>query len=145
MAEYYQIDFNSDIYFTDTGQPPPLGSPCRCKVTGLDALTLLYAGSIAVSANGTPYLFKIPHAGQGTIIQIAPFVLTKNVLDDITALINEVIEDDVTIRVNIAGDIRTYDLNCMPFFPKPVEFSGEFLDNQIFDSAINLIVLSQNT
>ncbi len=142
MAEFYEVNLDEEIWFTDDGLET--GRPCLVDVTGVDSLSVPYAGNITESADNSPYLFRVPHGGQGARIRLEPFVASTSLLEDIKTLFAASVEDKVPIEVNISGDTGTFSLNCLPLFPKPIEFSGKFLDDNIYDLALNLVVVSQN-
>lgn len=142
MAEYNTVKISS-VYLTDDGLIT--GRPCRIDVTGLDALSLTSTGAIAIAADGSPYAFVVSNTeGQGVPIRIAPFVLTPSVLNSLKTAINAAVDANLTINITISGDTGAFDLQCLPAFPKPVEFSGKFFNGRIYETAFNFVVVSVN-
>lgn len=142
MGQYYKAQIDS-VYLTDDGTDT--GEPCRVDITGLDALTLNYAGSNTNSADGTPYSFVIEHEGQGSPLRLATGVVTADVFEDLQSVINTALAADDTINLKLSdGPFGDFDLECLPGFPRPIEFSGKFDDDYIYDLALNLTVKSRN-
>lgn len=145
MAEFYAVKFGT-VYLTDTGLVG--GQPCRTDVTGLDNLQLAYAGNEAKSADNTPYMFMQDFGGQGSVLKISPAVMSAAVMSALKTLIEAAIAGNTTINVTLAGDTGSYDLECLPLFTsggvKPIEFSGKFFNGQIYDTSLNVVVLSVN-
>lgn len=144
MAEFYTVKFGS-VYFTDDGTST--GQACLTTVTGLDNLQVPYAGAVAKSADNTPYMFVLDFGGQGTEIKIAPMVISASILAALKEVISVAVVTGATINVLIDGDTGSYNLECLPLFKseggvKPIEFSGKFFNGQIYDCALNVVVVS---
>lgn len=143
MAEYNLVNFNDTLYLTDDGLVT--GRPCRVEVSGLDALALPYAGNVTSAADGTPYAFVIAHHGQGAVLKLSPAVITTSVLASIKSVFQTAIAAEETINLKLTGgDLGNFDLECLPLFPRPIEFSGKFLEGNIYDVVLGLVVRSQN-
>lgn len=142
MARFNTVQIET-LYFTDTGLVG--GKPCKIEVTGLDALSLASTGAIAIAADGMPYAFVASNAeGQGVPIRIAPEQLTTALFASLKTIINAAIAGSTTLTVIITGDTGTFNLECLPALPKPLEFPGKFRNGRIYESAINLVVASIN-
>lgn len=142
MADYNKVQIEN-IFLTDTGLVG--GLPCRAQVSGLDRLQISYAGNTVKAADNTPYNFAIEHLGKGIDIEIRPFVVTETVLNDVNAVIDAAILGGTTITLGITeGPFGDFSLECLPLFPRPVEFSGEFSDDRISDAVFRFTAVSIN-
>lgn len=142
MSQEYNLVQLDTIYLTDNGLVG--GIPCRTVVTGLDAFALDKDGQITIAADGTPYAFIGDQAGIGSVIRIQPAVLAETVFENIKTMFNTAIGASTLITAKFTGDTGNFDLECLPAFPKPLEFSGEFFNSYIYGVSINVIVVSFN-
>jgi hypothetical protein len=141
MARFNSVSLDS-VYLTDDGTSGGIG--CKCEISGIDGLKSSYAGNVVTAVDGTPHAFILPNIGQGVPLVIKPYVITSALLGSLNSLFNTAISGDAAINVLIAGDTGSFDLSCIPALPKPLEFSGKFLNGRIYDVAINLVVVSIN-
>lgn len=141
MARYNLIQIGS-IYLTSSGLVG--GTRCKTEVTGLDGLYHDYVGVTVKAMSGAPKNFPRTNLGEGVEIQIRPQVITSSVLDSIRDAFNTALGADSTIQCVFTGDIDTFDVDCKPLLPKPIDFSGRFRNNFVYDASINLVVVSVN-
>lgn len=142
MSQEYNLVQLDSLYLTHNGLVG--GDPCRTIVTGLDASALDKDGQITQAADGTPYAFIGDQAGIGSIVRIQPAVLTTSVFASLKTMFNTAIAGSLTINAVITGDTGSFDLECLPAFPKPIEFSGEFFNGNLYGVSINIVVVSFN-
>lgn len=142
MADYNLVQIG-DIFLTDDGLET--GVPCRTQIAGLDSMQLSHTGQINKAADGTPYAFLVENGLQGVDIEIRPFVMTDDVFDDIKDVISTALAGSTTVNVKISeGPFGNFDLNCLPLFPRPIEFPGEFINGRISDVVFRFTVASVN-
>lgn len=141
MSDYNLIQIG-DTYLTDSGEVD--GMPCRVDVSGLDALQFDFTGAQVLSANGNPYSFIVENSGAGLPIEIRPFAVMKDVFDDIRAEIQAAVDGDTAIVIKISGATGTFDLDCIPALPKPIEFPGTFSDERIDNVVFRFLVTAVN-
>lgn len=140
------MDYNlvkvGDNWLTDTGEET--GMPCRTEVSGLDALRFSFTGSNTLAADGTPYSFIVENSGKGLLIEIRPFAITKEVLDDIVEDIEDAVAGNTPLVIVIGGDTGDFDLSCIPALPKPVEFPGTFSEGRIDGVVFRFLIIAVN-
>lgn len=141
MADYNLVSIES-IYLTDTGLVG--GTPCRTEVSGIDSLRFSFTGSNTVAADGTVHQFIVDNLGKGLLLEIRPFAILKDTLDDIIDAIQDAQDADATINITIEGDTGDFDLECIPALPKCVEFPGDFFSEQINGVILRFIISSIN-
>jgi hypothetical protein len=140
MADYNKVQIGN-VFLTDDGLVT--GTPCRAQVAGLDGLQLSHAGDTVKAADGSPYNFVVAADGSGSDIEIRPFVVTADVLADLRAAIDDAIASIDTVNVKITdGPFGDFELECLPLFPRPIEFSGEFSTDRISDLVLRFTVQS---
>ena len=141
MADYNKVSIGS-IFLTDDGTET--GLPCRVEVTGLDRLKPTKTGAVQIAADGTPKAFITGNTGRGVLISIRPTAVMKDVFDDVNDAINDALGVPETINITIDGDTGTFDLDCVPSLPQPIEFPGTFASEQIDDVRWSFIVSAVN-
>lgn len=139
MADYNLVQLES-IYFTDDGLVT--GIPCRIEVDGLDGLLISKTGSVATAADGTPYAFIVDNGGQGAAIRLRPLVITDTVLASIQSALDAAASGNTTVSLDVTGDLGTFNLECIPAYPKPIEGGTRFSNGRIYEVVINLIIQS---
>lgn len=140
MARYNTIQIDS-IYLTSTGLSN--GSPCKSSVEGLDALSLDYQGQTVIALDGTPYNQYTTNNKRGLPLKIKLSQLSETVLESLIALMDSTISGATTNLIRITGDTGDFVLNCLPAFPQPIEFPGDFQNDRIRDVTLNYVVNSQ--
>lgn len=142
MANYNRVQIGA-VFLTNDGLVT--GIPCRAQVSGIDGLQLTKTGLTTKSADGTPYNFVIDNTGQGVDIEIRPFIVSEAVLADIKAELETALSGSTTVNIVVSeGPFGDFDLECLPLFPRPVEFSGEFSADRISDVILRFTVVSIN-
>lgn len=139
-GRYNLIQIDS-LFMTSTGLST--GSPCRSSVSGLDWLSFDYQGQTLIALDGTPYNQYTTTYKRGLPLQFKFNQMSESVLESLISLISSTISGSTTNLIRITGDTGDFVLNCLPMFPKPIEFSGEFQTDQIKDVTLNYIVNSQ--
>lgn len=117
--------------------------PCRIAIEGgLDGLRSAYSGQNTISANGTPYAYTTPSVGQGATLNIKPLRLLTDELDDIITAIESAKAGATTVRVQITDDVSgSFDLDCLPAFPKTVIYPGDHINGRVENVSINFLVV----
>jgi hypothetical protein len=141
MARFNLIQIGT-LYLTD--DETSTGLKAKTTVSGLDDLLNAYTGATVIPISGKPFNFTRVNDGAGVFLQLKPYVVDSDLLSDLNDLFNTALAGDSTINVVITGDTGSFDLECKPRLPKPLEFSGKFINGKIFDLSINLTVDSIN-
>jgi len=120
------------------------GLPCRTEVSGLDALIFDKTGTVTNAADGTVHTFKLDNLGKGLLLEIRPFAIMKSVFDSINTEIQDALDNDTTLDITIVGDTGSFDFDCVPSLPRPVEFPGTFFSEQIDGVVYRFIIDTVN-
>lgn len=139
-GKYNLIQLGS-VYITADGTSS--GKPCRAEVEGLDALSSDYTGVTVIALDGTPYNQIQQTAKKGLPLVIKIFQTTDTRLDALKSQIESLISGFSSVLVQITGSTGTFAVNCLPAFPKPLEFTGEFQNSYIKNITLNFVVQSQ--
>src|SRR4051794_28326490 len=111
MARFNTAQFDS-LYLTEDGTSTGTGD--KCEVLGLDALDSAWTGTNLIPISGKPFSFDLENDGAGLPLVIKPYVVTPTFKTALRTLFDAAIAADSTIRVLIAGDTGSFDLNCKP-------------------------------
>lgn len=141
MGRYNTISIGS-VYLTDTGAAG--GSNCKTEIRGLDSLSFKHTGTVFTALDGTPYIQTVYNERKGLPLSIVIGQCSKTVFEALIGAIQSAITNSTTLDVRIAGDTGTFNFNCLPSFPKPVEFPGTFVNERIQDVTLNFVVASEN-
>lgn len=141
MARYNTITIGG-TYLTDTGAAG--GSPCRTEVRGLESLLFNFTGSQFVALDGTPYVQTLDNQKRGLPLSVQIAQVSKSVFETLVGTIQSAVSSSSGILVTITGDTGTFRLNCLPAFPKPLEFPGTFVNERISDVTLNFTVSSDD-
>lgn len=139
MARYNTITIGG-TYLTDTGAVG--GSPCRTEVRGLDSLLFDFTGNQFIALDGTPYAQTLDNQKRGLPLSIQIAQVSKTVFETLVGTVQSAVSSSSGIVVTVSGDTGTFRLNCIPAFPKPVEFPGTFINERITDVTFNFTVAS---
>lgn len=141
MARYNTVSIGG-VYLTDTGAST--GSPCRTTVTGLDSLLFNFTGNQFVALDGTPYVQTADNQKRGLRLSVQVSQISKSLFEQVVGIVQTAVSSSSTVSVTVSGDTGTFYLNCIPAFPKPVEFPGTFVNERISDVTLNFTVTSDN-
>lgn len=145
MARFYTVKIGT-LYLTDDGTLS--GTPCKFpQIAGLDGLDSDYNTAIVLAADNTPHVFATENDGRGVSLRFPPTTITADVRDSLKTIFNAAILAVTTINVLIEGEPGNYDLECVPGSPqapKPIEFTGKFVGDRLYEVFINLTVVSKN-
>ena len=140
MSRYNLIRIG-DTYLTDDGTES--GLVCRSLVTGLDdRVYMTWNGTTVYALDGTPYVqLRIDEERLGSELSIKVDYLSRDVFNELQGYIEEQIADGLSIPVTFKGYMREFSFNCMPRFPRPMEFPGTWLEGRVLDVSFNFTVL----
>ena len=138
-GKYNLIQLNS-IYLTNDATST--GTPCKTSVSGLDALTFDFTGVTVLALDGTPYNQVFDNYKKGLPLTIKITQTTDTRLDELASLLTTLVTAESSVLVQITGSTGDFTLNCLPAFPKPLEFSGDFQNSYVKDITLNFVVQS---
>jgi hypothetical protein len=132
MARFNTVKIGT-VWLTKTGLEA--GPPCKVSVTGLERLKLSMLGVTRLNADGTPIVFLSTPNGIPLTISIE--AMQKSVFDSVVAVFEQFITDGLPFDLSIEGDTGDWsggsELTVVPDFPEHIQFSGEFLNEQIYN------------
>lgn len=126
MARFYRIQIGS-IYLTRDGSNG--ATPCKLAIAGLEDLLTTVIGAVEPSASGVP-IFQTFAYTKNKAFEIKVEILTKDVWEDLTNLINTALEENQTLSVIGTGDQGNFNVTARPNPQKPF-LSESFINERI--------------
>jgi hypothetical protein len=136
-GRYNLIRINS-VYLTSTGLSG--GTPCKTSVEGLDALKSNYTGSTVIALDGTPINQVYKNNKRGLPLSITIETAEQAEFNSLSALLETALFSSSEISVYINGTLGTFLFSCLPSFPKPLEFPGDFQNTRIANIKLNFVI-----
>jgi hypothetical protein len=136
-GKYSLVRINS-TWITATGLST--GKPCRTIIDGLDALKSNYTGSTIIALDGTPINQVYKNNKRGLPLSITIETAEQAEFNSLSALLETALFSSSEISVYINGTLGTFLFSCLPSFPKPLEFPGDFQNTRIANIKLNFVI-----
>jgi hypothetical protein len=136
-GKYSLVRINS-TWITATGLST--GKPCRTIIDGLDALKSNYTGSTIIALDGTPINQVYKNNKRGLPLSITIETAEQAEFNSLSALLETALFSSSEISVYINGTLGTFLFSCLPAFPKPLEFPGDFQNTRIANIKLNFVI-----
>lgn len=140
MARYSTVKIGS-YWLTDDGTSS--GSPCRTGISGLGGLWLDHSGTQFKSLDGSVYTQVRQTNGRGAEVSIEIEQMPQAMFENVLGAIQSSVAFSTALTVEITGDGGNFYLSCVPLFPEPVTYSGQFVDGRIRGVTLNFTVVSR--
>lgn len=131
------IRINS-VWLTSTGLSG--GTPCKTSVEGLDALKSNYTGVTVIALDGTPINQVHRNNKKGLPLSITIETVLQAEFNTLSSLLETALFGSSNVTVYISGTLGTFNFSCLPAFPKPLEFPGEFQNTRISNIKLNFVI-----
>ncbi len=142
-GQYNLISLDT-IYLTSDGTET--GIPCKVEFPNGDQLRGSLEGATILSANKTPYTFVIPKLKKGVYLPMKILQLMGTQVDDLEELFDTKTLAGETISMVVEGDTGDYALEVTGYYAegiRPIQFSGKFNRDRIYDVTLNVVVAGE--